>query len=529
MQKKNPRETLSPMVRKHLVDGHNFLRRNDVINAERSATFAIALAPHHAQPIELFGRVLRRRGNSAAAVELLQAGIERYPDEFGLRRELANALAAVDNLDDAIKQFRIALALRADGEVWFELGSVHDRNAQASEALYAAQNALALLPNHMPSRILLASALTATGKIDEAAVEYRSLTRHPAQAAKAWFGLMDLKTVRLSNDEIALLEKLESIPTASDTDRILLGFVLGRAYEMSERYHEALESLKRANALVRRSVDWSSSSHTQTVEKIALAFVDNRQSANADAVDDCPVIFILGMPRSGSTLVEQILSAHPNVTGAGELQHVDAVIADESRKRRMPFCEWAASAADDDWKRLGDAYLARTRRFQGNGPFTDKMPSNWRYVGALRRMLPGARFIFTDRDLLETCWSCFKQMFTPGRIAYSSDWTELVHYALDCQQLWQQWQETFPSHCRTQSHESLQINPEQQIRELLAFCKLDFDEACLNFHAVERNVRTASAGQVRQPMRRDTTHAKRYGCALASIVDEMNGIRKARS
>ncbi len=520
---------LSPTVRKHLMDGAQFLKQHDFANAERSATFALALAPDRAQPIEFFGSVLRLKGLPVAAIDFLQDGVKRHGDDFGIRRELARSLAAVDDLDGAIQQFNAALALRSDGEVWFELGSIHDRNGQGTEALHAAHEATALLPDHQPSRFLLASALTSTGKIDAAAAEYRSLTKRPAQAAKAWFGLMDLKTIRLSPEEIALLQKLDSTSTVSDADRILIGFVLGRAFEMADRFADALAALTRANRLVRRGIVWSASSHTQLVERIARAFDVPEHSPSTSIENACPVIFVLGMPRSGSTLVEQILSAHPSVTGAGEIQHVDAVIATESRRRGKPFGEWAASATDEDWRRLGSEYLMRTRRFQRGGPFTDKLPSNWRYVGALRRMLPAARFVCTDRDLLENCWSCFKQMFSPGRIAYSSDWSELVHYAMDCQWLWRVWEQRYPEHCRKQSYEALQLDPEGQIRELLAFCNLPFDESCLNFHTAVRSVRTASAAQVRQPLRRDTAQAIRYGGVLSAFRDTLADVQKARA
>lgn len=513
---------LPAKVRKFLLDGTQLVERNDLAGAERCANFALALAPNHPQPIALLGRVLRRQGRVAEAVASLSDAVIQHPHDFELLQELARALADSGQLSSAIDRYRDALAVDVDAQTWFELGNTCDRNSQGEDALRAAKQSIRLAPQHMPSRFLLARALTATGRIEDAAAEYRSLARRPAQAAKAWFGLLDLKTVRLTNQELLSIEKLESDPRTTESDRVLAGFALGQAYEFAARYADAVRAVQRANRLMRRSIAWSAESHTCQINDIARAFA-NLDGAEPDE-PGFPVIFIVGMPRSGSTLVEQILAAHPDVEGAGELPYVDVVIAAESHRRGQQFPDWVADATSDDWRRLGDDYLQRAKRWHDTGRFTDKMPANWKYVGALRRMLPAARFIFSERDLLETCWSCHKQMFSPGRINFSYDWVELAQYAMDCRALWRVWERLYPERCRAQSHEALQADSEEQVRELLAFCGLEFDSACLDFHDAKRVVRTASAAQVRQPLRRNTARAARYGeclVPLARVLDEV--------
>ncbi|MFZ2235695.1 MAG: sulfotransferase [Dokdonella sp.] len=509
-------------IRKFLLDGTQCIERNDLGGAERCANFAMALAPDHPRPVALFGKVLRRQGRTTDAVSFLREAVAKHPLDVELRQELAGTLADHAQLDSAIDQYREALALRQDARIWFELGTICDRNSQAEHALHAAQQSIRLAPQHMPSRFLLARALTSTGRIEEAAREYRSLTRRPAQAAKAWFGLLDLKTVRHTDQELFAIEKLESDPRTTESDRIFAGFALGQAYESAGRYRDAVHAVRKANRLMRGSIDWSAESHTANINQIADAFAKPVETPSDES--GFPVVFIVGMPRSGSSLVEQILAAHPDMVGAGELPYVELVIAAESLRRGQEFPQWAAHATEDDWRRLGKAYLRLAGRWHEMGRFTDKMPANWKYVAALRRMLPAARFIFTERDLLETCWSCHKQMFSPGCISFSYDWAELAQYAKDCQSLWRVWENLHPERCRVQSHEALQADPEGQVRELLTFCGLAFDPACVDFHSSKRVVRTASAAQVREPLRRNTARAARYGEHLMPLAEALGDV-----
>lgn len=509
-------------VRKFLLDGAQFLQRNDLAGAERCANFALALAPDHPRTTGLLGKVLRRRGRMADAVATLSDAVAHHPRDVELRQDLAGALADHGQLVSAIDQYREALALRKDAQMWFELGTILDRNSQGEDATEAAQQSIRLAPQHMPSRFLRARALTTTGRIEVAAEEYRSLTRHPAQAAKAWFGLLDLKTVRIADHELLSIEKLESDPRTTETDRFLAGFALGQAYESAGRYSEAVGAVQRANRLMRRNIEWSAESHTNQINDIASVFANSVASPSYETA--ITVIFIVGLPRSGSTLVEQILATHPGVMGAGELPYVDLIIATESLRRGQEFPLWATTATEDDWRRLGQAYLEHTQCWHKTGRFTDKMPSNWKYVGALRRMLPDALFIFTERNLLENCWSCHKQMFSPGCVKFSYDWAELAQYAKDCRVLWRVWETLHPERCRTLSHEALQADPEGQVRELLAFCGLEYDPACLDFHRATRGVKTASAAQVREPLRRNTSRADRYGESLGPLARALEDI-----
>ena len=226
------------------------------------------------------------------------------------------------------------------------------------------------------------------------------------------------------------------------------------------------------------------------------------------------MIFIVGLPRSGSTLFEQILAAHPQVEGASELQDLGMVIQQESVRRGVPYPQWIPQASAADWQRLGRDYLARTARWRATRPrFTDKLPDNWKHAGVLRAMLPGATVIETRRDPLETAWSCFKQQFY-SQPHFANTLADIGACLRGCERALDAWRARDPARLRLHRYEDLLADPEAAVRRLLADCGLAYDPACLHFHAATRSVRTASAAQVRQPLRRDTARAAAYGDLL---------------
>jgi len=427
---------------------------------------------------------------------------------------LAASLADQERISEAIAELQMVSP--ADAQVWFEIGALHDRNSDAPAALEAAAKATKLSSQHVGAQFLAARALTSVGRTDEAAALYRRLARMPAQAAKAWFALLDLKTVRITPEELQLIERLEGSPKSSDDDRILAGFALGHAYEAADRPTDAVRAFDAANRRRSHQSPWDAQAFVEQIRAIKDAF--------AAPVGECAagrggeVIFVLGMPRSGTTLIEQILVAHPDVVGASELPDVAQIIAEESRRRGKPFPAWVGEAGEDAWTRLGEEYLARTKRWQTRLRFTDKMPENWLYVGAILRMLPAARVIGCERDPVETMWSCYKQMFAPGQLGWSYDVDTLAIYTVACRHLWRHFQSIEPHRCRTQGYEALVADLDTQVRALLRFAGLEFHENCLNFASAPRETRTASAAQVRQPLNKATARRARYAGTLEHLA-----------
>lgn len=503
-------------------DAARLAERGDLAGAEVAATFALALTPNHPTALRVSGSVQRRLGRYDVAEERLRAALARDAADKLARRELATCLADQGRLADAIAA--LLDPAPTDAETWFELGVLHDQNADASAALEAAQAVARLAPEHAGAQFLLARALTTLGQVEEAAAQYRRLAGVPGLAAKAWFALLDLKTVRLTADEVQALEQLERHAGTSEEDRTLACYALGQAYEKAGRPEDAVRAFDTANRRTRRATPWDAEVLSGTVDAIRDAFPRGSDGDGSDRGSE--VIFVLGMPRSGTTLVEQILAAHSQVVGASELPDLGRVLADESTRRGMPFPAWVADAHDGDWQRLGEEYLARTKRWQTRGRFTDKMPENWPYVGAILRMLPGARVIGCERDRLETAWSCYKQLFAAGHMGWSYDVDALAAYACDERRLWRHFQGNEPRRCRTQSYEAIQGDLGSQARELLHFVGLEFEPACLEFGSNGRETRSASAAQVRQPLNTKTARRGSYGPALDYLAHALDRAEK---
>ncbi|HEX6834267.1 MAG TPA: sulfotransferase, partial [Rudaea sp.] len=265
---------------------------------------------------------------------------------------------------------------------------------------------------------------------------------------------------------------------------------------------------------------WDARAHSGEVDRILHAFAIPATVGNAARGDG--TVFIVSLPRAGSTLAEQILAAHPVVAAGDERLDALDVLGAESQRRGKPLAEWAPHASETDWARLGDEYLARTAPVRGDARvFTDKLPSNWIVVGALFAMLPGARVVECRRDRVEVAWSCFTQLFANGTQDFSHDFASIAAFTADYDRAMRHWHQRFPLRIHTQTFEALLDDPATQIRALLEFCGLAFEPACLRFHEHRRSVRTLSASQVREPLRRDTARAHKYGALLDPLRDAL--------
>ena len=488
---------------------------------------AIAIAPAHPEILRLQGVLAYRQGRFDDAIALVRRTLAAWPDDAAALGNLGSALADSGRIDEALATMRRASEVAPQlASTWFNLGKLLDSQAYIDQAEPALRKAIELSPSHLPSRIAHAAVLATLGRTSESAGAYREALAKNARSVQAWLGLVNLKTVCLGADEIAVLENLHADQALSEDDRAVAGFALGKVLEDSGRHAEAFAVLSTANAMRRRRFGWDATGFSKRVDAIATAFESVPAAVDATLGDS--VIFVVSLPRSGSTLVEQILAAHPDVEGASELPDLEAVIAEESARRNARFPDWVATATPADWQRMGHRYLQRTERWRARHPhFTDKMPDNWLMVGAALAMLPGAHVVNVRRDAVETCWSCFKQMFATGRHTYSYDLADLAETWRDYDRLSRTWSERFPERVREQSYESLLADPENETRALLEFCGLPFDAASLRPHEAERSVRTASAAQVREPLHRDTARSAGYGALLEPLRNMLDAAAAA--
>lgn len=473
--------------------------------------------------LRLTAVALHQQGRSREALVLLQQALSLNPGDPLIHNNLGSVLRSLGDLDGAVRAFREACRLAPGlAAAWFNLGKLLKAQAHIHEALDALNRALVADPGHSSARWTRGDLLKSLGHIPEAAADYRLACRRDPGSAEAWWGLANLKTLAFRAEEVASLRRVWAREPAPER-RALLGFALAKGLEDLGQSAEAFSLLQQANALKRSLLPWDRGGYSRLVDRVVSAFSES--PGQPDITLGEGVIFIVGLPRSGSTLLEQMLAAHPQVTGASELPDLPALIAAESAARGRPFPDWTPDATPEDWRRLGRAYLERTRRWQNRPRFTDKLPDNCLYVGAAAAMLPQARFIDTRRDPLDTCLSCYQQHWAKGQ-AFSYELLDIAHYYLDHYRLVRHWLKLLPERFTRVRYEELVEYPETILRRLLPRLNLSYEAACLQFYTVPRAVRTASAAQVRDPLRTDRrgrwrVYAHELSGLQAALGDEL--------
>jgi tetratricopeptide (TPR) repeat protein len=354
----------------------------------------------------------------------------------------------------------------------------------------------------------LADLLKTVGRQTEAIQEYHAAIAAAPHSGKAWWSLANLKTYRFSEDEITRMRTVEAAPAVSAVDRYHLCFALGKALEDQGRYQESWGCYERGNGLKHAEIRYLpqiTEAHVRLSKEVCTAqFFAER---HAWGVTDPDPIFIVGLPRSGSTLIEQILASHSQVEGTHELADLQRIVTElrghgsELDKPRYPRVLTELTA--EEFTRLGEQFLSATRAYRRTGRpfFIDKMPNNFRDIGLIHVMLPNAKIIDARREPMACCVGNLKQLFSSGQ-EFSYSINDIAHYYRSYLQLMQHWNVALPGRILTMQHEDVVHDIEGSVRRILDFCGLSFEPACLEFYKTPRNVRTASSEQVRQPITR---------------------------
>jgi tetratricopeptide (TPR) repeat protein len=478
--------------------------------------------PKHPELLRLCGLIEQREGRLVPAIALFSSAARSWPQDGLVESNLGAALAQSGNIDAALRSFERATELDPTLiDAWFNLGRALDLRGDATGAHAAFSAVLELNPRHHAARILRAEALKTLGQIAEAESELRTVLREDRGAVSAWVALVNLKPFHADTADRVAIEQLYSGTALTPVQRSDIGFAYASLLEAEGKYAQAFDVFTAANAGKRATLRWDAAAVSALVDDILAAFATTEAVPN-ESERGSGVAFLVGMPRSGSTLAEQILAAHPAVAGGGETGLIAEVLQAESKRRGARFPYWVEQATDADWTRLGDEYLARIAPLRHSSAlFTDKTLTNWQTLGAIRRMLPAARIVHCLRDPVETAWSCYKHNFAADQ-RYSYDVAELAAFHKDCARAMLAWKTRYPHWIHEHRYEDLVGDAQSSVRALLAHCGLDFDPACLRFHEAGREVRTASAAQVRSPLRGDTAVAQRYGALLEPLRQALN-------
>lgn len=514
--------SLPPAVRQLLADAGKALQQGQPDLAQQTLRRVLVDVPTLVDAQILYGVACLMSGDSATAIEYLRKAAQQRPHDVTVQMSLGSAMHDSGAIDEGLVHLRRACELAPNqASAWYNLGKALKLQSKLEEASKALRRALALNDGYILARISLADICTIQGDIAQAVKEYRRVLQQQPDQAEAWHALANLKTEPLSPADAEQIRRALRNPAIHPNTQVALGFSLFRALEDQRDYAGAFEALREANTNKRCLVQWDAAAEHARIEATMTAF-RGPLPAPLDPTLGKEAILIVSMPRSGSTLVEQILASHPQVEGANEIPDLPHILDEESRRRGQAFPQWVGQASAEDWARLGRDYLARTARWRESRPiFTDKGLLNWQWVGVIRAMLPGAKIIHCHRDPVDTCFSCYRQLFNDG-IHYSYDLAELAEHYRDYQRLSDYWLTCYPDSILDFSYEALLQDPEAQIRRLLAFCDLPFDAACLSPHEATRNVHsTASAAQVRQPIRQDNTRIAPYYDWLQTLRDRL--------
>jgi tetratricopeptide (TPR) repeat protein len=420
-------------------------------------------------------------------------------------RGLAPTLMGLGHLTEAEAATRYLARIEPQSpQTWVTTAGVAVRLMRQAEAVEAYQRALDLRPEEAGLRLSIGHAQKTLGRRAESEASYKAALAMDPGRAEIWWSLADLKNYTFSDAEIAAIERLIGSDPRGPSNEAQLNFALGKALEQRQRYPEAFAYYARGAELRRRDAPFDIGQFEHRSARIraffdAAFFAAHRGSGDSSRAP----IFIVGLPRSGSTLVEQILASHSAVEGTMELLNVLNIVHefDDMAPGRNGYPEAVGGAPAGRLTELGRGYIEQTAPLLplGRRHFTDKLPNNFSHIGLIHSMLPNALVIDVRRHPMDACFSSFKQYFAAGQ-TFSYDLGDLGRYYRCYLALMDHWDAVLPGKVLQVRYEELVRSPEAGIRRLLEHCGLDFEPGCLAFHETQRSVRTASAEQVRQPI-----------------------------
>ncbi len=472
---------------------------------------ALALQPDHAE-------ALRNRGSTLHALRRFGDALASYDRALALHPDYAEALCnrgktlhELGRFDEALASYDRALALRPDyAEALCNRGATLHEREDLHAALAHYRRALSLKPDLADVYNNMGNVLEELGQLQEAQRAYCEALRLDPNSTAAYVNLAAGNTFKPGDAHLVAMEALAAKTEGlSTTDRMQLDFALGKAYADLKDYARSFKHFSAGNAAKRATIAYDEQATVALFDRIEAVFTPELIAAKSGGGDPSALpVFVIGMPRSGTTLVEQIIASHPIAYGAGELQALNdaAFTVRGTDGKALPYPEFAAALDAGALRKIGARYAAMLGELAAKhgapraDRITNKMPSNYYFAGLIHLALPNAKIIHTMRDPLDTCLSCFSRLFTAEQ-NYTYDLGELGRYYRRYERLMAHWRRVLPAgRILELRYEDVVADLEQQARRIIAYCGLPWDDRCLSFHETDRPVRTASATQVRQPI-----------------------------
>ena len=492
-----------------VIEANSFLADGYLLPAENFIRAYLQKDANNVGALRLLARIGLERGVLEEAESLLASVLRLAPDFHAARLDYAMVLLRQQKYLPARQEAQTLLQQDPNNREFLKLhGAACIGLGDHEPVIGLYERLLTGIPPTGPEvadlRLWRGNALKSTGRPREAIADYHAALAARADFAVAWFSLANLKTYRFGAEEVARMRALESQPLISNLDRCYLCFALGKALEDQGDYTDSWRYYSRGNALMRAGIRYDPASAETNTRLLQQECTPEFFAARTGwgTAGRAP-IFILGLPRSGSTLIEQILASHSQVEGTEELTEIDRY-ANELSGRGSTLQNLTAA----DARHLGERYLAETRVYRKiNRPlFIDKMPNNFWHIGLIHLILPNAKIIDTRREPLACCFGNFKQLFGTTRQEFSYSMDDIARYYRTYLELMRHWHQVLPGRILTVQHEDLVEDLEGNVRRILDYCGLSFEPACLKFHKTRRSVHSASSEQVRQPISQEGVH-----------------------
>jgi tetratricopeptide (TPR) repeat protein len=482
---------------------------NRIPEAEALLRAHLAQHPADVAALRMLAEVAARLLRYSDAQRLLERCLELAPSFDAARHNYATVLNRQGRSAEALEQCARLLAKEPHNPAYRSLQAATAANlGDYAESIAAYESVLRNYPQQPKLWMSYGHALRTTGKVPESIAAYRRALSMEPTLGEVWWSLANLKTYRFSDADVLAIRQALAREDLSEDDRMHFEFALGKALEDAASYEESFAHYAAGNALRRRQHGYDAEELSRFVQRskqlFTRQFFAERAGAGVEARDP---IFIVGLPRAGSTLIEQILASHPLVEGTMELPQLPNIarrLAGPRHVEEGTFLKRLASLTAGELRALGEGYLAETRIMRKTDApfFIDKMPNNFMYVGLIHLILPNAAIIDARRHPLGCCFSCFKQHFARGQW-FSYGLEDLGRYYRDYVELMAHVDDVLPGKVTRMRYESVVADTETEVRRLLEACRLPFDPKCLRFHENDRAVRTASSEQVRKPIFRE--------------------------
>jgi tetratricopeptide (TPR) repeat protein len=521
---------LSPQKGK-LARAAELFSQREFRGAEQIVKQLLQENPRDVNAAILLARIGMDAGCYDDAEKILHKITQMAPSFIEAWHDLGTALREQDKLLEAVEVFERATRLDGNNAISHHLhASALAMTAKPEQAEIAFQRAVELNPNDPRAYLGLGHVLKTVGKQEEGIAAYRKAMQLHPNLAEAHYSLSNLKTFSFTNEEIDDMHYRLEHEKLTDQSKVHFAFSLAKVYEDAKDYDQAFKYYAQANEANRAAVAYDPVQNQLTNRKIREVFnaeLFEQYRGQVIGCQDASPIFIIGLPRSGSTLLEQILASHSQVDGTSELPDLSLVASSLNKERALgeAYQKTVLSLSPEAILALGEGYIKRTRRHRANALyFTDKMPNNFIHVGLIQLILPNAKIIDARRHPLDSCIGCFKQHFAKGQ-TFTYDLFELGEYYLEYHRTMQHWDKVLPGRVLHVQYEEVVADLETQVRRLLEFCELPFEDDCVNFHNTDRAVRTASSEQVRQPIYKGAINTwQRYEKHLESLIETLQPI-----